>query len=285
MTKTDNSNKILPETRWVAALVIPFLVVAFVILFIVPQETERLFAWKIQPSMSAMMLGAAYAGGIYFFTGVLRSKQWHKIKVGYLPVTAFASLLGIATLLHWDRFTHGHISFIAWAGLYFTAPFIVFAVWVRNRNQDSGQMDVHDAVIPYQVRLLMGTFGIVTLGISLFLFLQPTTMIELWPWTLTPLTARVMGAMFSLPGLVGLGIAFDPRWSAANIILQSQGFSILLILIAAMLAWRDFTWTNPSSWLFIGGLGLMLISIIIFTLNMQNQNNKKLKAAESPTHQ
>ncbi len=271
MTKTFNGNQILPETRWVAALVIPFLVAAFVILFIFPQETESLFAWKIQPSMSAMMLGAAYAGGIYFFTGVLRSRQWHKIKVGFLPVTAFASLLGMATILHWDRFNHGHISFIAWAALYFTAPFIVLAVWFRNRSQDSGQRDAQDAVIPYRVRQLIGAIGVVTLGVSLFLFLQPVIMIGLWPWTLTPLTARVMGAMFALPGVVGLGIAFDMRWSAANIILQAQGFSILLILIAAARTWREFNWTNPVSWMFTGGLGAMLISIIILTIFMQTR--------------
>jgi hypothetical protein len=275
MTKTDKGNQILPETRWVAALVIPFLVVAFVILFIFPQETERLFAWKIQPSMSAMMLGAAYAGGIYFFTGVLRSKQWHKIKVGFLPVATFASLLGIATILHWDRFNHGHISFIAWAGLYFTAPFIVLAVWIRNRSQDSGQVGTQDAIIPSLVRLFIGAIGVVTLGISLFLFLQPMIMIGLWPWTLTPLTARVMGAMFALPGVVGLGIAFDMRWSAANIILQSQSFSILLILIAAVRAWRDFDWTKLTSWMFVIGLGLMLISIIILNIVIQTQQSKQ----------
>jgi hypothetical protein len=273
MSTTNNGNQILTETRWVAALVIPFLVAAFVILYIFPQETERLFAWKIQPSMSAMMLGAAYAGGIYFFTGVLRSKQWYTVKVGFLPVTAFASLLGIATILHWDRFTHGHISFIAWAGLYFTAPFIVLAVWIRNRNQDSGQMNAQDAVIPYPARLIMGAFGFATLAISLFLFLQPAIMIGVWPWTLTPLTARVMGAMFALPGVVGLGIAFDKRWSAANIILQSQGVSILLILVAAIRAWRDFDWANPASWLFVGGLGLMVISIITLTIIMQARQN------------
>ena len=126
MDKTFQNDRILAATRWVAALVIPFLVVAFIILFILPQETERLFAWKIQPTMSAMMLGADYAGGIYVFTGVLRSKFWHTIKVGFLPVTAFASLLGIATILHWDKFNHSHISFFAWTGLYFTSPFIVF---------------------------------------------------------------------------------------------------------------------------------------------------------------
>jgi hypothetical protein len=273
MTKTDNGDQILPETRWVAALVIPFLVVAFVILFIFPQETGRLFAWKIQPSMSAMMLGAAYAGGIYFFAGVLRSKQWHKIKVGFLPVTAFASLLGIATILHWDRFNHGHISFFAWTGLYFTAPFIVLAVWIRNRNQDSGLIDTQDAVIPFLIRLFIGAIGVVLLGISLFLFIQPVIMIGLWPWTLTPLTARVMGAMFALPGVVGLGIALDMRWSSANIILQSQSFSILLILIAAVWAWRDFDWTKLVSWMFVSGLGLMLISIFILLIVIQSQHS------------
>ena len=75
MAQINRSDRILPETRWVAALVIPFLIVAFIILYIFPQNTERLFAWKLQPTMSAMMLGAAYAGGIYFFTRLLLAGQ------------------------------------------------------------------------------------------------------------------------------------------------------------------------------------------------------------------
>lgn len=268
-------NQILLETRWVAALVIPFLVVAFVILFVFPHKTELLFAWKIQPAMSAMMLGAAYAGGIYFFTGVLRSKDWHKVKVGFLPVTTFASLLGIATILHWDKFNHSHISFFAWAGLYFTTPFIVIFIWLRNRNQDTGNLSDKDTIIPYSARLIMGAFGAITLIISLFLFLQPSMILNLWPWTLTPLTARVMGAMFALPGIVGLGIAFDKRWSAAILILQSQGFSILLILIASILSSQDYDWANWSSWIFVGGLGLMLMSIITLIIFMRNRNKNQ----------
>jgi len=274
MDKTNRGDQILPATRWLAALVIPFLVVAFVILFLLPQQTEKLFAWKIQPTMSAMMLGAAYAGGIYFFTGVLRSKKWHKIKVGFLPVTAFASLLGIATILHWDKFNHSHISFFAWAGLYFTTPFIVFTVWFRNRRQDPGQLEEQDIVIPHNFRRFMGAVGMITLGISLFLFLQPDFLMELWPWALTPLTARVMGAMFALPGLVGLGIASDQRWSSAGLILQSQGFSILLILIAVTRAWHEFDGDNPASLVFLGGLGLILLSIVALFILMQPRPSK-----------
>lgn len=273
--KTNHlDNQILLETRRVAALVIPFLVAAFIILFIFPHQTEMLFAWKIQPSMSAMMLGSAYAGGIYFFTGVLRSKQWHHVKAGFLPVITFASLLGIATILHWDKFNHSHVSFFAWAGLYFTTPFIVCLVWLRNRTQDTGKIGDKDTIIPHMARLIMGIFGAITLTVSLFLFLQPGMIISLWPWTLTPLTARVMGAMFALPGIVGLEIAFDNRWSAAILILQSQAFSILLILIASILSSQDYDWTNWSSWIFVGGLGLMLISIIMLIMftRIQNQN-------------
>lgn len=269
MAAINRTDRILPETRWVAILVIPFLVAAFGILFLFPLQTERLFAWKLQPAMSAMMLGAAYAGGIYFFTGVLLSKQWHKIKTGFLPVMAFASLLGIATILHWGRFNHQHISFFAWAGLYFTTPFIVLAVWLRNRRADPGVIDRLDVAISYPARLVLGAFGLVTLIIGLFLFVEPLLMVKLWPWTLTPLTARVMGAMFALPGLVGLGVAADARWSAAQLILQSQGFSILLILLASAVAGSDFDWNKPSSWLFSGGLALMLASILALYLYMQ----------------
>ena len=274
MDKTDRGDQILSATHWLAALVIPFLVVAFVILFILPQQTGKLFAWKIQPTMSAMMLGAAYAGGIYFFIGVLRSKKWHKIKVGFLPVTAFASLLGIATILHWDKFNHSHISFFAWAGLYFTTPFIVFTIWLRNRRQDPGQLEEQDIVIPQNFRRFMGGVGMITLVISWFLFLQPNFLMEIWPWTLTPLTARVMGAMFALPGIVGLGIASDQRWSSAGLILQSQGFSILLILIAAIRAWHEFDRDNPASLLFLVGLGLILLSIAALLILMQPRHSK-----------
>lgn len=281
MIKANLSDRILPETRWVAALVIPFLVVAFGILYLFPQHTGVLFAWNIQPAMSAMMLGAAYAGGIYFFTKVLLTRQWHRVKIGFLPVMTFASLLGIATILHWDRFNHSHISFYAWVGLYWTTPFIVLVAWLRNRGQDFSQIDRQDIFIPRLAGLLVGAIGVITLGTGVVLFLTPSLIIGVWPWTITPLTARVMGAMFALPGVVGLGIAFDKRWSAARIILESQGFSILLILGAAARAWHEFDLAKPGSWLFVGGLGAMLIGIVLLYAFMQTKHRTQL-GRESP---
>ena len=45
----------------------PFLVVAFAVLYPWPGDTDRLFAWHIRPTMTAMVLGSAYLGGAWFF--------------------------------------------------------------------------------------------------------------------------------------------------------------------------------------------------------------------------
>ena len=71
-----HDDRILPETRWLAAVIIPFLVVAFIILYFWPNDTDKLFAWTIKPAMTPMMLAAAYLGGIYFFTRVFLAKHY-----------------------------------------------------------------------------------------------------------------------------------------------------------------------------------------------------------------
>jgi len=264
------ADAVLPVTRWLAVFIIPFLVAASALLTIWPDRTAQTFAWTIKPPMTAMMLAAAYMGGIVFFVQVARARSWHTIKVGFWPVIFFAGMLGIATVLHWDRFNHSHISFYTWTALYFTTPVLVFLVWLRNRKQDPSRVEWQELLLPVPLRLILGVVGVITLLVSLFLFLFPQTMISLWPWTLTPLTARVLGAMFALPGMVGLGIALDPRWSAARIILQSQAFSILMILIAVARAWADLNPSTLAAWLFIGGLVGILVLIVALYASMES---------------
>jgi hypothetical protein len=265
------TDRILPETRWVSAIIVPFLVAAFAILYLFPDHTQELFAWGIQPRMSAMMLGAAYIGGAYFFVRVATNARWHWVKVGFLPVTTFATLMGIATILHWDRFNHGYISFFAWVGLYFTTPFIVFLLWLRNRSTDPGPDTSLDRCVPHLVRLVIGIVGGLTLFTSIVLFLQPSFMISTWPWQLTPLTARVMGALFALTGVGELGIALDVRWSAVRIALQSQMIGIVAISVAIVFSWNNFHKANPLTWIFVASILFLLIASPLLYIWMEKR--------------
>ena len=95
-------DRVLPATKIVSAVIIPFLVAAFAVLYPNPDDTTRHFAWTIAPTMSSMVLGAVYLGGAYFFARVVRSTRWHTVAGGFLPVATFAGLMGVATILHWD---------------------------------------------------------------------------------------------------------------------------------------------------------------------------------------
>src|SRR5258708_19750882 len=79
------NDRVFPETRWVSVIIVPFLVAAFVILYLFPDHTQEIFAWGIQPRMSAMMLGASFIGGAYFFCLLPPNARRHWFKASFLP--------------------------------------------------------------------------------------------------------------------------------------------------------------------------------------------------------
>ncbi len=247
-------DRVLRVTRWLSIVIVPFLVAAFGITYLLPDRDKDLFAWNIQPRMTSMMLGAAYLGGVYFFTRAALTGRWHRIHVGFIPIAIFAGSMGVATLLHWDRFSHGHISFVTWVVLYFTTPFLVLAAWMLNRGRDPGAMDDDDLLIPLSIRWVIGATGAVTFLIAVWLFLQPETMARVWPWQLTPLTARVIGGLMALTGAEELAIALESRWSAVRLTLHSQLVAVAAIDLAVIVAWADFDKSRASTWIFAAGL-------------------------------
>ena len=260
-------NRVFLATRILAAIIVPFLLVAFYILYLRTSETGALFAWEIAAPMTAMMLATAYLGGAYFFARAIFTPRWNRIAVGFLPVTAFASFLCIATLIHWGRFNQGHISFYAWFILYFTTPFLVFVTWLRNRRTDDGMPEARDFRIPRGVRMVIAGFGAFYVVVAVLLLLNPGGMIEVWPWALTPLTARVVGAMLALLGVFGLTIAADGRWSACRIPLQSLLVALAFGLIAAVRTWETFDTTRWFTWVYLATMaGLLIIVPVCYFL-------------------
>jgi hypothetical protein len=248
---------VLPATRALSAFIVPFLVVAFVVLYVFPGDTARLFAWPIKSTMSAMTLGAVYLGGAYFFVRAFRATAWHTVQAGFLSVATFASLMGVATIIHWDKFTHDHVAFWLWAGLYFTTPFLVFAVWFANRRRGSAPAP-GDLLLSPLARRIIGGAGLLAVADGAFLFVTPLRAIDAWAWTLTPLTSRVLGAIFML-GLAGIGVLVDPRWSATRLMLQVQCFMMTLILVAAIRAHDQFDTSRALTWLLlVGFVGALL---------------------------
>ncbi|MET0783613.1 MAG: hypothetical protein ABWY53_04735 [Leifsonia flava] len=264
-------DRILPFTWWLSLAIIPFLVVASVLLYLLPGSTEQTFAWTITPDITAMFLGSAYVGGIWFFTQVLRVKKWHRISHGLPAVFVFATLLSIATFLHWDRFHFGHISFITWVTLYVTTPVLVLVAGLLNRRTDPKTPDEIDAVIPGAVRALLVVVGVLAFITGAVLFAFPNLLIGAWAWEVTPLTARVVGAVLTLPGTVNIWMLTDGRWSAFRWVFQAQIVSLVFIVIALVVRRDDLVWEHPAAWAFTIGIGFSLVAYVAFFVLMDRR--------------
>lgn len=268
---SGGDDRVRPLTRWVSVAIIPFLVVAFGVLYPFPHDTARLFAWPIKPTIMPMILASVYIGGAYFFFRAATASQWHTVKGGFVPVGTFATLMGVATILHWDKFSHSHVAFWLWAGLYFTTPFLIFWVWWANRRHDVPATSA-DPLLPVRVSRVIAVLGALSVLTAIFLFLFPGRAIAIWPWTLTPLTAQVLGAIFAL-GIAGLGAPTDRRWSSARILFQVAALMLALILVAGARATGELDPSNAMTWLIGCGFAGVLAAIVILYARMRARHS------------
>jgi hypothetical protein len=261
-------DRVLPGTRLLGAVIVPFLLVAFALLYFFPDDTRHWFAWNVQPTITPLIMGAGYVAGAYFFVRVARETRWHRIQIGFLPVTAFTLFMAIATFAHVDRFDKDHVAFWIWVGLYVVTPVLVPLAWAINRRTDPGTPEPDEPPLPALVRPALLVVGAVQSAVALVLLLSPSTMIEHWPWLLTPLTAQTLGGWFALPGVTALMMGLDGRWSAIRITLESQLIGLALILLATARAWDDIDTSNALAYVFVAGIAGLFATLLALELYM-----------------
>ena len=275
-------DRVLAFSRRVSLFILPFLIVGFLILYPFPNSTDRFFAWTIHPTMTPMMLASAYLGGAYFFLRAQRATHWHHIKVGFPAVALFAALLGIATVLHWDKFHHQHLAFWVWTALYFLAPFLVFGAWLDNGRYEA-PADSDERRLPDTVRWIIAGTGALALLTGTVMFLAPSTMIPVWPWLLTPLTCRVVGAIFCL-GSALLIVLPDPRVATLRLMLEVELIMIALIVLAALRARGEFYTDRPLTWILLTGFLAMLAGSAYLSWTLRTMHDTPLPTSpQRPT--
>jgi len=274
----QKDDRIFLLTRIVAVMIVPFLLLAFYILYLHPETSGERFAWEIKPVMMDMFMGAGYMAGAYFFLNVVFGRAWHRIAVVFIAITAFTTSMLLATIIHWSRFDIHHLPFQAWLILYVVSPFLIPSLWIYNQKADPATLQPGDMVVPNTIRLTIRVIGATLTLVTIISFLVPNLLIQIWPWDLTPLTARVTSAWISLFGIGSLYLSTEQRWSSWNLVLETISVWEILILIGGFIHLQDLKngWLN---WLFIIFL-LQLICMVVLHFNMESRR----KAISSAPH-
>lgn len=214
MRSRADAAPLLPAMRRLLLLAAFLVFLAGLLLFVFPLRTADWFAWTVDPPMTAVFLGAAYWSSAVLEVAGARSAAWDRAKLAVWPVFVFTALTLGVTLLHLERF---HLSadhpFLArfatwaWLAIYAAVPvamLVIGRVQTRSRLPAAASVAEARAPLPPGLRLLLAGIAAVLLLTGAALLVLPAQSAALWPWPLTALTARAVGAW-----LVGLG------WAAA----------------------------------------------------------------------
>ena len=172
---------------WVEVL---FGLAAISVLGLRPDETATRFAWHIEPDVMAAALGGLYIATAPVLVLQASARRWAMIRVFVLPVIAFTGVELLATLLHLDRFSVGTLPFNVWVASYALPP-VIFLLGYLYHQRRAGS-PVPGAGLPKWLRGILIVVGSVWTLSALVGFVFPAYLTRSFPWTLTPLTARVL---------------------------------------------------------------------------------------------
>jgi hypothetical protein len=172
-----------------------------VLLFVLAEHTETSFSWNIEPPLSAAYLGAAYWAACVLIAWSATQRTWDRARATVPPVLVIAVLLLGATLIHLDRFDFDSVFGWFLLAAYLLVPpgvIVLVALQLRAPGADGDP----GGPLPPGLRHVLGLQAGVMMVLGAALCTAPAQVDSVWPWTLTPLTARAIGAF-----LCGFGVA------------------------------------------------------------------------------
>lgn len=179
-------------------------------LYLSPGLAEAGYAWAIKPSINAAFMGAGYLAGLLASVlGLYFARRWRSVRALVLPFFGLGVVMTLATVLHQERFRWGYWLTWLWTVVYVAIPPVAFYLWRREEHRARPAAD-EDMGLD-SMRAVASLLGSVLVTLAALLFFMPSLMTAFWPWTITPLIARVFAAWHVLMGGVLLWSAFGAR--------------------------------------------------------------------------
>jgi hypothetical protein len=217
-------------------------------LVLLPTQTDRFFAWTIEPALTAAVLGANYWSSALFAVAASREWLWANGRISISVAVVFAPLTTAATLIHLDRFHLDGGYGWAWLVAYAIYP-PMLGVFLWRQLRTPGSDPPRTRPLAPWVRTVLAAHAVLMAPLGLAMFAAPGTVGRWWPWALTPLTGRVMAAW-----VLALGVL------AAHAIRENDVDRIRSALIAypffgamhvvALLRFPDDLEPGPAVWIY-----------------------------------
>ena len=220
-------------------------------LFVFPTHTDDLFAWTIDPPLTAAFLGASYWASTTLAAACASEREWARGRAFAAPYFIAGVVLLWVTIMHWDRFHMDEVTGWLWLILYAVFPPSVLLLLGR-QLRTPGSEPPPGPRIPNPILALIGLQGVVMVVIGIALIVAPEDASSLWPWHVTPLTGRAIGTFVLAQGALSLTVCRERDWSRVRPAMLQNLVVGTLDLVAVARFSDTLDWDAAGAWLYLG---------------------------------
>lgn len=261
----ENYRATMPVTRmmlYIAAVLV--LAVGFS-LYVLTRQTELYFAWTVGSLLTAAFLGGSYwsAAVTEFLSG--RERLWVNSRPAIPAVTIFTFLTLIITLIHIDKFHFDAPLLITRAGTWFwlfiyaSVPIVLTILFVVQARAPGEDPPRRYPLAGWTRTVLIGLAALFLL-LGAALLIAPTAVAPFWPWPLTALTGRAVGAwMIGLCVSTGQAAWENDRLRVRAVMVSLIAFSLLQMLALVRFG-SEMRWDSATGWLYV--IVLLLLGVV-----------------------
>ncbi|MEN8173014.1 MAG: hypothetical protein ABFS03_09060 [Chloroflexota bacterium] len=205
---------------------------AFLILMSLPSKTETFFVWTIQPEINARLVGVMYSNALLLVGFGATQTKWSRVRINMVVITLFSILATVLTFFYLKPFlAHPWYHLAYWLTMYLVLFFGAPIVFIKQERKYGGRLPVHIS-LNRTGRFAAGISMLVSFTGGLLFLFQVELVNQIWPWTLPPLVAGLIGVLFMTHTAAYAWALWDGDWTRVRpMFWQAPPTAILFMLL------------------------------------------------------
>jgi hypothetical protein len=185
---------------------------AFLILMSVPDLTDQLFVWTIDPELNARLIGVMYDNALLLVRFAVLQTSWAKVRVIMVVITLFSTVATVLTFFYLKPFlAHPwyHLAYCLslYLVLFFAAPYI----FIKYERIYRGKLQIQ-LPLTMSARVLAIVSLVISPVFGLVLLFAGEAVSQALPWTLSPLVGGLIGVLFIAHAAAYSWAVWDGDW-------------------------------------------------------------------------
>lgn len=214
-------------------------------LFLLPQVFGPFWPWMLPP-LAARFMGALLIGG-----GVCTALT--ALSLEPLPVVGPALLgVGDALIISAGLLDMGEIGFtgrmLLWLVMFSSIALLLWMLLLMRGSQGSRVSDQRPLTRGHRIYFSIHLAVVIPVGLTMYLV--PALAQRIWPWTLSPVNIRLLGAFFVGASILSIWSLRQQDWQAVRPLIALYAVFTTLATLAAIIHFNLFNPGRIATWVF-----------------------------------